>query len=101
MKTVYKGKALSNINTSKELVSFYQERIASWLIDFVKLRFAVTRPPIKYILDITIAYPNGIPLSLATIGFGTREKCDIAVHYNVFMAEDVSFWIISFCNHFT
>ena len=56
---------------------------------FVTPLLSVTRPPIKYILDITIAYPNGIPLSLATIGFGTREKCDIAVHYNVFNTEEV------------
>ncbi|VDL78790.1 unnamed protein product [Nippostrongylus brasiliensis] len=50
-----------------------------------------TRPPIKYVLDVTIAYPNGIPLSLATLGFGTREKCDIAVHYKIFNAEEVPF----------
>lgn len=50
-----------------------------------------TRPPIKYVLDVTIAYPNGIPLSLATLGFGTREKCDIAVHYKIFRADEVPF----------
>ncbi|VDM57520.1 unnamed protein product [Angiostrongylus costaricensis] len=53
--------------------------------------FSETRPPIKYVLDVTIAYPNGIPLSLATLGFGTREKCDIAVHYQIFRADEVPF----------
>uniref|UniRef100_A0AC35G1B1 Phospholipid/glycerol acyltransferase domain-containing protein n=1 Tax=Panagrolaimus sp. PS1159 TaxID=55785 RepID=A0AC35G1B1_9BILA len=50
-----------------------------------------TRPPIKYVLDITIAYPNGQPLSLWTLCFGTREKCDIAVHYKIFKADEVPF----------
>ncbi|CAJ0577014.1 unnamed protein product, partial [Mesorhabditis spiculigera] len=50
-----------------------------------------TRPPIKYILDVTIAYPHGIPLTLATIAMGTREKCDIGVHYRVYDAEEVPF----------
>uniref|UniRef100_A0A183FFK9 Acyltransf_C domain-containing protein n=1 Tax=Heligmosomoides polygyrus TaxID=6339 RepID=A0A183FFK9_HELPZ len=53
--------------------------------------FPDTRPPIKYVLDVTIAYPNGIPLSLATLGFGTREKCDIAVNYKIFNADEVPF----------
>ncbi|PIO77664.1 hypothetical protein TELCIR_00254 [Teladorsagia circumcincta] len=50
-----------------------------------------TRPPIRYVLDVTIAYPNGIPLSLATLGFGTREKCDIAVNYKIYNASEVPF----------
>ncbi|CAI5451984.1 unnamed protein product [Caenorhabditis angaria] len=54
-------------------------------------RIVKTRPPIKYVLDVTIAYPNGIPLSLATFGFGTREKCDIAVNYKIYDASEVPF----------
>ncbi|KAL6743207.1 hypothetical protein Aduo_016280 [Ancylostoma duodenale] len=50
-----------------------------------------TRPPIKYVLDVTIAYPNGIPLSLVSLGFGTREKCDIAVNYKIYNADEVPF----------
>jgi len=50
-----------------------------------------TRPPIKYVLDVTIAYPNGQPLSLATLCFGTREKCDIAVNYKMYNADEVPF----------
>ena len=48
-----------------------------------------TKPPIKYILDMTIAYPNGQPLSIWTLCMGTREKCDIAVHYKIFKVDDV------------
>ncbi|RCN34383.1 hypothetical protein ANCCAN_19769 [Ancylostoma caninum] len=51
--------------------------------------FNNTRPPIKYVLDVTIAYPNGIPLSLVSLGFGTREKCDIAVNYKIYNADEV------------
>ncbi|CAI4225012.1 unnamed protein product [Auanema sp. JU1783] len=40
---------------------------------------------------MTIAYPNGIPLSLATLGFGSREKCDIAVNYKMYDASEVPF----------
>lgn len=58
-----------------------------FLIGFV----VETRPPIKYILDVTIAYPNGHPLSLGTLLFGTREKCDIAVNYKVYKASEVPF----------
>jgi hypothetical protein len=53
--------------------------------------FLDTRPPIKYVLDVTIAYPHGEPLSLATLIFGTREKCDIAVNYKMYNAEEVPF----------
>lgn len=54
--------------------------------------FKDTKPPIKYVLDVTIAYPNGHPLSLATLTFGTREKCDIAVNYKVYKASEVIFF---------
>uniref|UniRef100_A0A1I8B1Q2 Acyltransf_C domain-containing protein n=1 Tax=Meloidogyne hapla TaxID=6305 RepID=A0A1I8B1Q2_MELHA len=50
-----------------------------------------TRPPITHILDVTIAYPNGHPLSILTLCFGTREQCDIAVHYKMHPVEEVPF----------
>lgn len=56
----------------------------------LKWIFAETRPPIKYILDVTIAYPCAMPLSLATLSLGTREKCDIAVNYKIYDASEVS-----------
>ncbi|CAK5025607.1 unnamed protein product [Meloidogyne enterolobii] len=50
-----------------------------------------TRPPITHILDVTIAYPNGHPLSILTLCFGTREQCDIAVHYKMHSVDEVPF----------
>ncbi|KAI6213334.1 hypothetical protein M3Y94_00138200 [Aphelenchoides besseyi] len=50
-----------------------------------------TRPPIKYVLDVTIAYPNAHPLSLGTLIFGNRENCDIAVNYKMYRASEVPF----------
>jgi len=50
-----------------------------------------TRPPIKWVLDVTIAYPNGHALSLGTLIFGNREKCDIAVNYRMFPIEEVPY----------
>ncbi|VDM97041.1 unnamed protein product [Thelazia callipaeda] len=49
------------------------------------------RPPVKYVLDVTIAYPHKLPLSLFTLSFGTREPCDIGVHYKIYDARDVPF----------
>uniref|UniRef100_A0A0R3RWS0 Acyltransf_C domain-containing protein n=1 Tax=Elaeophora elaphi TaxID=1147741 RepID=A0A0R3RWS0_9BILA len=49
------------------------------------------RPPIKYVLDVTIAYPHKMPLSLVTLSFGTREPCDIGVYYKIYDASDVPF----------
>ncbi|KAF8384723.1 hypothetical protein PRIPAC_73865 [Pristionchus pacificus] len=32
-----------------------------------------------------------VPLSLATCAIGTREKCDIAVNYKLFKADEVEY----------
>jgi lysophosphatidylglycerol acyltransferase 1 len=50
-----------------------------------------TRPPIQYVLDVTIAYPNAHALSLGTLVFGNRENCDIAVNYRMFKVEEVPY----------
>lgn len=65
---------------------------------YIYLKNLDTKPPIKYILDVTIAYPNGHPLSLATLTFGTREKCDIAVNYKVYETSKVSLFGIKSIN---
>uniref|UniRef100_A0A0N4ZWW2 PlsC domain-containing protein n=1 Tax=Parastrongyloides trichosuri TaxID=131310 RepID=A0A0N4ZWW2_PARTI len=59
----------------------------------VRIKKSVTelRPKIEYLIDVTIAYPNRIPLSLFTLLFGSREKCDIAVHYRVFKVNEIPF----------
>lgn len=60
------------------------------------------RPPIKYVLDVTIAYPHKMPLSLVTLSFGTREPCDIGVHYKIYDASDVGVtnFLITMIYHF-
>lgn len=55
------------------------------------------RPPIKYVLDVTIAYPHKMPLSLFTLSFGTREPCDIGVYYKIYDASDVSIYQLLHC----
>jgi len=50
-----------------------------------------TRPPIQYVLDATIAYPHNQPLSLATLCFGTREKCSIAIYYKLYDVSEIPF----------
>uniref|UniRef100_A0A0N5C7L4 PlsC domain-containing protein n=1 Tax=Strongyloides papillosus TaxID=174720 RepID=A0A0N5C7L4_STREA len=59
----------------------------------VRIKKSVTesRPKIKYVVDVTIAYPNRIPLSVLTLLFGSREKCDIAVHYRIFDVNEIPF----------
>ena len=45
------------------------------------------------IFDVTIAYPEGKPLDLFQIGFGSRPPCVTHVHYRVFDVKDVSFFL--------
>ena len=44
------------------------------------------------IFDVTIAYPEGKPLDLFQIGFGSRPPCVTHVHYRAFDVKDVSFF---------
>jgi lysophosphatidylglycerol acyltransferase 1 len=50
-----------------------------------------TRPPIEYVIDVTIAYPNAHALSLGTLVFGSRECCDIGVNYRIFPISEVPY----------
>ena len=45
---------------------------------------------ISKICDVTIAYPEGKPIDLFQIGFGSRPPCVTHVHYRVFDVKDVS-----------
>ncbi|XP_014216519.1 acyl-CoA:lysophosphatidylglycerol acyltransferase 1 [Copidosoma floridanum] len=45
---------------------------------------AVMRPEIRYILDITIAYPQGKPIDLPTIITGVRPPCQTILFYRIF-----------------
>ena len=49
------------------------------------------------IFDVTIAYPEGKPLDLFQIGFGSRPPCITHVHYRSFDVKDVSFFSVVCC----
>lgn len=51
----------------------------------------VAKPEINWILDITIAYPQGKPLDLPTIITGSRPPCETVLFYRVFPSSVVSF----------
>lgn len=44
---------------------------------------------LKWIIDMTIAYPKGIPLDLFCIVFGNREPCQTVIHFRRHRIEDV------------
>ncbi|XP_042232032.1 acyl-CoA:lysophosphatidylglycerol acyltransferase 1-like [Homarus americanus] len=44
---------------------------------------------IKYLLDVTVAYPGGRPLDLQTIFGGWRPGCDTIFHYRRFNIEEI------------
>ncbi|KAF3427713.1 hypothetical protein E2986_04149 [Frieseomelitta varia] len=49
----------------------------------------VAKPEINWILDITIAYPQGKPLDLPTIITGSRPPCETVLFYRVFPSSVV------------
>lgn len=50
----------------------------------------VAKPEISWILDITIAYPQGKPLDLPTIITGSRSPCETVLFYRLFPSSVVS-----------
>lgn len=44
---------------------------------------------LEWILDVTIAYPNGEPLDLPTIIFGHRPPCKTTFLYRLYHCKDV------------
>ncbi|EFN62499.1 Acyl-CoA:lysophosphatidylglycerol acyltransferase 1 [Camponotus floridanus] len=49
----------------------------------------VAKPEISWILDITIAYPQGKPLDLPTIITGSRSPCETVLFYRLFPSSVV------------
>lgn len=47
------------------------------------------RAHIEYVLDITIAYPNGVPIDLSHIVFGNKPPCETVLFYRVYRATEV------------
>lgn len=50
----------------------------------------VAKPEISWILDITIAYPQGKPIDLPTIITGSRPPCETVLFYRIFPSSVVS-----------
>lgn len=48
-----------------------------------------TKKSLKYVIDVTIAYPDGRPLDLFCMIFGNRDPCQTTVHYRRYAIEDV------------
>lgn len=46
---------------------------------------------IKYVLDITIAYPDGKPLDLPNIVTGLRRSCQTHLLYRLYRCSEVRF----------
>lgn len=44
---------------------------------------------LKWIIDLTIAYPKGRPLDLFCIVFGNREPCQTVIYFRRYRVEDV------------
>ena len=44
---------------------------------------------LKYLVDVTVAYPGGRPLDLQTLVGGWRPPCDTIFHYRRFNIEEV------------
>ncbi|XP_071561575.1 acyl-CoA:lysophosphatidylglycerol acyltransferase 1 isoform X1 [Temnothorax nylanderi] len=54
-----------------------------------RLSLMVANPEISWILDITIAYPQGKPLDLPTIITGSRPPCETVLFYRLFPSSVV------------
>lgn len=46
-------------------------------------------PQIKWILDMTIAYPKGWPIDLSHIVFGNRAPCQTVMFYRLYSCKEV------------
>lgn len=47
------------------------------------------QPFLDYVLDITVAYPQGKPLDLPTIVTGTRDACQTYFYYRLYHSSEV------------
>ena len=51
---------------------------------------------LKWIIDLTIAYPNGKPLDIMTIFCGIAPSCNTVFHYRCYPILEVIINVISF-----
>ncbi|XP_034189753.1 acyl-CoA:lysophosphatidylglycerol acyltransferase 1 isoform X2 [Osmia lignaria lignaria] len=50
---------------------------------------AIAKPTINWVLDITIAYPQGKPIDLPTIITGSRPPCETVLFYRIYPSSVV------------
>jgi len=50
---------------------------------------AALGPGFRYLVDVTVAYPNGEPLDLLQILLAHRPACEVAIHYRLIKIDDV------------
>lgn len=75
------------INILINLKFFYVNKI-------LIVKFSILVPEdnkIRWVLDITIAYPRGEPLDLPTIVTGSRPPCQTFLFYRLYKKSQVSF----------
>jgi lysophosphatidylglycerol acyltransferase 1 len=53
------------------------------------VRRVVAASALEWVLDITIAYPNGEPIDLASIVFGHRPPCRTTLFYRLYPCKDL------------
>ena len=63
----------------------------TWIYVFVSA--AEVDASLKWIIDLTIAYPNGNPLDIMTIFLASAPPCSVVFHYRCYPISEV---IISF-----
>lgn len=87
-------------NSSQNVVTQHNNNIEKHIIGSVddeeNLKDKITGPEnsakknLKYILDITIAYPDGEPMSLPNIVTGMRRACQTHLLYRLYRCSEVS-----------
>ena len=56
---------------------------------FFLLSAAEVDASLKWIIDLTIAYPNGNPLDIMTIFFASAPPCSVVFHYRCYPISEV------------
>lgn len=73
---------LKQINKSSKLLQ--NTTLSSNLLQNIKnIQF-------EYVLDVTIGYPNGVPLDLPNIVHGLRDPCQTYFFYRLYHSSEVS-----------
>ena len=64
-----------------------------FLLEFINVddfMYTVPDANLKWIVDLTIAYPNGEPLDIVTIFCASRPPCNVVFHYKCYSISEVT-----------